>query len=62
MGELAYHSVFLKGLEYRNQREYRFVIWSEKEPAEETVDLVVFMAMLGAMQKPRPTPGNCISP
>ena len=43
------HTVFVKGIEHRDQREYRFVIWTEKEPINETVDLDVSMAMMGAM-------------
>ena len=44
------HSVFVKGIEHRDQREYRFVIWTEEEPTDETVDLDVSLAMMDAMQ------------
>ena len=47
---LIFHTVFVKGIEHRDQREYRFVIWTEEEPADATVDLDVSMAMLSAMQ------------
>ena len=30
---LIFHTVFVKGIEHRDQREYRFVIWTEEEPA-----------------------------
>ena len=50
LGPLIFHTVFVKGIEYRDQREYRFVIWTKTEPTDETVDLDVSMAMLGAMQ------------
>lgn len=49
--ELMIRSVFVKGLKYRDQREYRFVVWSENEPADEVVDLEVSLAMLGAMHE-----------
>ena len=47
---LIFHTVFVKGIEHCDQREYRFVIWTEEEPAYETVDLNVSMAMMGTMQ------------
>ena len=49
-GPLIFHTVFVKGSEHRDQREYRFVIWTKEEPINETVDLDVSMAMMGAMQ------------
>ena len=51
MNDLIFHMLFLKGLEYRDQREYRFVVWTEEPPEEETVDLEVSMAMLGALRE-----------
>ena len=42
---------FTKGMEYRDQREYRFVVWTEKEPEDATKDLNVSLAMLGAMER-----------
>ena len=44
--------LFLKGCDYKNQREYRFFIHTEEEPSEETVDLDVSLPMLGAMIEP----------
>ena len=46
-------SAFTKSIEYRDQREYRFVVLAEKDPTSETVDLDVSLGMLGAMEKPR---------
>ena len=46
-------TIFVKRTEYSDQREYRFVIWTEQEPTTETVDLDVSPAMLGAMQERR---------
>ncbi len=42
-------SVFVKGIDYRDQREHRFVIWAEEEPSDECVDLDASLALLGAM-------------
>ena len=41
--------IFVKNIEYAAQREYRFVVWAEKEPEEGTVDLKVSKAMLGSL-------------
>ena len=49
--EAMLRSVFVKGMEYRDQREYRFVIWAEEEPSDEFEDLDASMALLGAMQQ-----------
>ena len=43
--------VFVKGMERRDQRERRFVIWAEQEPSNEFEDLDASMALLGAMQE-----------
>ena len=44
--------LFLKGRDYKNQREYRFFIHTEEEPSEETIDLDVSLTMLGATIEP----------
>ena len=44
-------SVFVKGMEYRDQREYRFVNSAEEEPSDEFEGLDASMALLGAMQQ-----------
>lgn len=49
--EFILRSNFVKGVEFQDQREYRFVILTEDEPSAETVDLDVSFAMLGAMQE-----------
>ena len=49
--EAMLRSVFVKRMEYRDQREYRFVIWAEEEPSGEFVHLQASMALLGAMQQ-----------
>ena len=41
--------LFCKKNEYRNQQEYRFVIWTEEEPSRSTVDLAVSLGMLEAL-------------
>ena len=41
--------IFVKDRKYAAQREYRFVVWADKEPEEGTVDLKVSKAMLGAL-------------
>lgn len=43
--------VFVKGLRYKGQKEYRFVIWADREPVEKCIDLNVSLAMLGSLQK-----------
>ena len=45
--------IFVKDIKYLDQREYRFVIWTEDEPSEKCVDLKVSKSMLGSLQ-PRP--------
>ena len=52
--ELMFLPVFIKGLEYQDQREYRFSIWTEEEPSDQCVDLNITPAMLGSLQE-RPT-------
>ena len=55
LSEAFLRSVFVKQFDrrqeisHRDQREYRFAILAEEEPAEEVVDLDVSLAMLGAM-------------
>ena len=48
--EFALLSEFVKRTKYKNQREYRFLIHSEKEPKELTIDLDVSLAMLESMK------------
>ena len=54
--ELALVLVFVKPAAHRAQREYRFVVWAEDEPAEDVLDLDVSPALVDAMRKPRPEP------
>ena len=54
--ELALLLVFLKPAAHRAQREYRFLVWAEDEPAEDVLDLDVSPALVDAMRKPRPEP------
>ena len=48
--ERALLPMFAKANEYRDQREYRFFIWAEAEPTQETELLTAFPALLGAMR------------
>ena len=43
--------LFSKTTDYQDQREYRFVLWAEKEPSECFVDLEVSLGMSEATQK-----------
>ena len=43
--------LFVKGMRHRDQREYRFSIWSETESAECTVDLRASGALLDSMRE-----------
>ena len=52
--ELLLLLVFLKHTVHRAQREYRFTVWTEEEPAEDWIDLDVTPALLQAMRKKRP--------
>ena len=54
--ELSLLLVFLKDAAHRAQREYRFAVWAEDEPAEDVLDLDVSPALVDAMRKPRPEP------
>ena len=54
--ELALLLVFLKDAARRAQREYRFLVWAEDEPAENVLDLDVSPALVDAMRKPRSEP------
>ena len=51
--EVMLRSVFFKHARFRDQREYRFVVWTEAEPEELTIYLDVSPDMLAALQ---PTP------
>jgi len=46
--------MFVKRRMYQAQREYRFVIWCDKEPTVPFVDLNVSPSMLGSFQVPMP--------
>ena len=50
-GERTFLPVFAKDIQYADQREYRFAIWTEDEPAEEYVDLRASKAMFGALNE-----------
>ena len=50
--EYIMRSIFVKGIERRDQREYRFVVWADDEPSEEIVDLDASLALLEAVEKP----------
>ena len=54
--------VFLKHAAHRAQREYRFLVWAEDEPAEDVVDLEASPALVDAMRKPRPEGGGFVRP
>ena len=54
--ELLLSLVFLKDVAHRAQREYRFVVWAEKEPVEDRVDLEVSPALLDAVWRGRQVP------
>lgn len=56
--ELQLLLVFMKSPEHRNQREYRFAVWTETEPDEDWMDLQVSTALLEAVRKPRPEPAR----
>ena len=60
--ELLLLLVFLKDAARRGQREYRFVVWAEKEPVEDRLDLPVSLALLEAMQTPRDPDGGGFVP
>ena len=50
--EQMVRSVFFKHRSHENQREYRFVVWTEREPEQLTIDLEVSTDMLAALQPP----------
>ncbi len=54
--ELTLLLVFAKHAAHRAQREYRFLLWAEDDPAENVVDLAVAPALVDAMWKPRQEP------
>ena len=43
--------LFIKGLDYQDQREYRFVVFAEEEPEEKVVYLNASMALLGSLRE-----------
>ena len=54
--ERMVRTVFFKHRSHENQREYRFVVWTEQEPEELTIDLEVSTDMLAALQPPAARP------
>ena len=48
--------IFVKHHRFAGQREYRFVIWADKEPSEHVVDLKISCAMLGSIEERPPQP------
>ena len=48
--ERMVRSVFFKHTEYARQREYRFVVWTEEEPEQETVDLQATAELLSQVR------------
>ena len=44
-------SAFVKGIQYRDQREYRFIVLTEDKLTPQIVDLDVSLALLGAMER-----------
>ena len=54
--EMMLRSVFFKHARFRDQREYRFVVWTEAEPEELTIDLEVSPDMLAALEPTAVTP------
>ena len=49
--EQMVRSVFFKHRSHENQREYRFVVWTEREPEQLTIDLEVSSDMLAAVTR-----------
>ena len=54
--ETMLRSVFFKHARFRDQREYRFFVWTESEPEALTIDLEVSPDMLKALQLPAVLP------
>ena len=48
--EAIMRSIFVKGVERRDQREYRFAVWADNEPPEEFVDLEASSVLLEALE------------
>ena len=48
--------LFVKGIKFRDQQEYRFAIWTEAEPEDEGVILQATPALLSTMSEPAPSP------
>ena len=60
--ELMCLPAFVKGIEFRDQREYRFAIWAEEEPPEETELLKASPAMFGTLLKDQDDSAHEIPP
>ena len=54
--ELLLLLVFTKHAAHHAQREYRFLVWAEDDPAEDVVDFAVSPALVDAMWKPHGEP------
>ena len=54
--EQMVRSVFFKHRSHENQREYRFVVWTDQEPEQLTIDLEVSTDMLATLQPPAVVP------
>ena len=50
--EVMLRSTFFKHTRFRDQREYRFVVWCESEPDDLTLDLAVSQAMRDSLAIP----------
>ena len=58
--ERALLPIFVKHRRFAGQREYRFVIWAEEEPAECVVDLKISCAMFGSLDERPPEPAGLL--
>ena len=58
--ERALLPIFTKHRRFAGQREYRFVIWAEEEPAECVVDLKISCAMFGSLDERPPEPAGLL--
>ena len=54
--EFALLPLFIKSTKYKDQREYRFLVFTEEEPSANVVNLDVSLAMLESMQGHYGTP------
>ena len=54
--------MFVKRSRYKNQREYRFVVWSEEKPTQSCVDLVASTELIGSLKPPVKIPHSSPGP